>query len=182
MILSFICAIMTGRMPDLSKGILEGAKNAVQTAITLLGAMCFWNGITEILSRTGLDKIINKILTPVIKRIFPRYSRTDALSAISANITANLLGMGNAATPLGTEAMRRMQKINGSDSADSEMIRFVVINSASLTLIPSTVAVLRAQAGSKDPFSILVPVWITGIISLSAGLLTEKLLSKRWKK
>lgn len=169
-------------MSELSKGILEGAKNAVQTAITLLGAMCFWNGITEIVSRTGLDKAINKILFPVIKRIFPRYSRTDALSAISANITANLLGMGNAATPLGIEAMRRMKNINGSDTADSEMIRFVVINSAALTLIPTTVAVLRAQTGSKDPFSILIPVWITGIISLSAGLLTEKILSKRWKK
>ncbi len=180
--LSFVCAIITGRVPELSKGILEGAKNAVQIAITLLGAMCFWNGISEIASLSGFNKIIDKILSPVIKLIFPKYSKTSAASAISANITANLLGLGNAATPLGIEAMRRMKEANGSDTADSEMVRFVIINSAAITLIPTTVASLRAAAGSEDPFSILIPVWITGIVSLTVGLLTEKLLSKRWKQ
>lgn len=181
-ILSFVCALITGRIPELSRGILEGAKNAVQIAFTLLGTMCFWNGISEIASLSGFNKIIDKILSPIIKLIFPKYSKTPAASAISANITANLLGLGNAATPLGIEAMRRIKEENNSNTADSETVRFVVINSAAVTLIPTTVASLRTAAGSEDPFSILIPVWITGMVSLTAGLLTEKILSKRWKK
>lgn len=181
-ILSFICALITGHMPELSRGILEGAKNAVQIAINLLGTMCFWNGITGILSASGLDRITDSLLSPLIKLIFPHYYNTSARSALSANITANLLGLGNAATPLGIEAMRRMKEENKSTCADSEMVRFVVLNSAALTLIPATVASLRAQAGSEDPFSVLIPVWLTGTISITAGLLTEKILSTRWKK
>ncbi len=182
MLTAFICALFTGNMAGLSAGILEGGRKAVETALTLLGAMCLWNGISEIATESGFSKIYEKLLGPVIKLIFPRYSETPAKSAISANIAANLLGLGNAATPLGIEAMRRMKEASGNTVPDNETVRFVIINTAAITLIPTTVASLRSEAGSKDAFSVLIPVWITGIISLCAGLIAEKLLSKRWKK
>ncbi len=182
MLTAFICALFTGNMSSLSAGILEGAKKSVETALTLLGTMCLWNGISEIATRSGFSKIYEKLLSPLIKLIFPRYSKTDAAEAISANITANLLGLGNAATPLGIEAMRRMKEASGSDVPDDETVRFVIINTAAVTLIPTTVASLRSAEGSSEPFSVLVPIWITGIISLCAGLIAEKILSKRWKK
>lgn len=180
--MSFVCAIIKGSMAELTGGILEGAQNAVRISLTLLGSMSLWNGLSEIISRSGLNKIIEKLLSPFTKLIFPYYYGTSAGSAISANITANLLGLGNAATPLGIEAMRRIKEENKSNTADNETVRFVILNSAALTLIPTTVATLRAAAGSTEPFSIIVPMWITGIISLTAGLSAEKILSKRWKK
>lgn len=179
--LSFIFSIITGNTDALSKGILEGAKNAVDLSLKLLGTMALWNGLMEIVTSSRLDKIINKLLSPVMKLLFPEYRNTPAGSAICANITANLLGLGNAATPLGIEAMRRMKEFSGDSIADNETVRFVVINSAALTLIPTTTAALRSAAGSESPFSILIPVWLTGITALFFGLLAEKLLSKRWK-
>ena len=142
-IFSFVTAIFTGNASSLSEGILEGAQNAVSIGIKLLGAMALWNGITEIMTESGLHKKIEKLLTPVMKLLFPTYQGTAAGEAICSNITANLLGLGNAATPLGIEAMRRIKAQSGSPFADNETVRFVVINSASLTLIPTTIAALR---------------------------------------
>ncbi len=180
-IFSFVTAVFTGNASSLSEGILEGAQNAVSIGIKLLGAMALWNGITEIMTESGLHKKIEKLLTPVMKLLFPTYQGTAAGEAICSNITANLLGLGNAATPLGIEAMRRIKAQSGSPFADNETVRFVVINSASLTLIPTTIAALRRLSGSTAPFSILIPVWFTGILSLTVGLIFEKILSKRWK-
>ncbi len=180
-IFSFITAVLTGRGAALSDGILEGAQNAVSIGIKLLGTMALWNGITEILTESGLHKKIEKLLSPLMKLLFPTYRSTPAGEAICSNITANLLGLGNAATPLGIEAMRRIKAQSGSSFADNETVRFVVINSASLTLIPTSIAALRRLSGSEAPFSILLPVWFTGILSLTVGLLFEKILSKRWK-
>jgi len=180
-IFSFVTAVFTGNASSLSEGILEGAQNAVSIGIKLLGAMALWNGITEIMTESGLHKKIEKLLTPVMKLLFPTYQGTAVGEAICSNITANLLGLGNAATPLGIEAMRRIKAQSGSPFADNETVRFVVINSASLTLIPTTIAALRRLSGSTAPFSILIPVWFTGILSLTVGLIFEKILSKRWK-
>ncbi len=180
-VISFVTALFSGNGDILSQGIIEGASNAVSIAIKLLGTMALWNGITEILTESGLHKKIEKLLSPVTRLIFPKYHGTDAGSAICSNITANLLGLGNAATPLGIEAMRRIKAQSGNNFADNETVRFVVINSAALTLIPTSIAALRKSAGSSSPFSIIIPVWITGILSLTAGLLCEKILSKRWK-
>lgn len=180
-VFSVLSAIITNNTDSLTKGILEGAENAVSISIKLLGTMALWNGISEITTASGLDKAVEKLLSPFIRLIFPSYHKTDAGKAISANITANLLGLGNAATPLGIEAMRRMKEYSGDKTANNEMVRFVVINSAALTLIPTTVASLRSLNGSEAPLSILFPVWLSGICSLTAGLITERLLSKRWK-
>ena len=182
LIISFIACIITKSSAALSSGFLEGADNAVKIALKLLATLSLWNGISEIMTQSGLHKKIEKLLSPLMRLIFPTYRGTPAGEAICANITANLLGLGNAATPLGIEAMRRIKAQSGNSFADNETVRFVVINSAALTLIPATVASLRAQSGSSEPFSVLIPVWLSGILSLFAGLLAEKLLSKRWKK
>lgn len=180
-IFSFVTALLTGKGAALSDGILKGAENAVALGIKLLGTMALWNGITEIMTESGLHKKIEKLLSPLMKLLFPTYRDTPAGEAICGNITANLLGLGNAATPLGIEAMRRIKAQSGNTFADNEAVRFVVINSASLTLIPTSIAALRRLSGSAAPFSVLVPVWLTGILSLTVGLLVEKILSKRWK-
>ena len=180
-VVSFVTALLTGSGAALSDGILQGAQNAVSIGIKLLGTMALWNGITEIMTESGLHKKIEKLLSPLMRLIFPTYHSTPAGEAVCSNITANLLGLGNAATPLGIEAMRRIRAQSGNTAADNETVRFVVINSASLTLIPTSIAALRRLAGSTEPFSILIPVWLTGILSLSVGLLCEKILSKRWK-
>ncbi len=174
-------AILSGNIGALSEGVLSGAGNAVDIALRLLGAMILWNGIEEIISRSGLQKKAERLLSPFMKLIFPKYHNTDAGAFMCANITANLLGLGNGATPLGIEAMRRIKAINDSTSADNETVRFVIINSTCMTLIPATAAALRNAAGSKEPFSIIIPVWITGTLAILGGLIMEKILSKRWK-
>lgn len=178
---SFIISTFTGTLHDLSSGILTAAADAVSISLKLLGTMALWNGLMEIVTNSGADKKIEKLLSPFIKLIFPTYSKTSAASPICANITANLLGLGNAATPLGIEAMRRMKEHSGSNTADNEMIRFVIINSAALTLIPATQAMLRSETGSTAPFSITVPIWLTGITALLCALILERIISKRWK-
>ena len=180
-IISVISALLTKSTASLSEGILSGAANAVSIGIKLLGTMALWNGITEIMTESGLHKKIEKLLSPLMRLLFPTYRNTPAGSAICSNITANLLGLGNAATPLGIEAMRRMKAQSGNNYADNEAVRFVVINSAALTLIPTNISALRSLAGSTAPFSVLIPVWLTGILALTTGLICEKLLSKRWK-
>ncbi len=179
---SVITALFCGNIASLPSGILEGAGNAVDISLRLLSSLALWNGLSEIAEESGLMKKAEKLLTPLMRILFPRYSKTPAAAPICANITANLMGLGNGATPLGIEAMRRMKELSGDSRADNEMVRFVVINSASLTLIPTTAAALRADAGSSDPFSIIIPVWLTGITALTAGLTAERLLSKGWKK
>ena len=177
-VISFIFAAINNTMGELSSAVLQGAADAVSFCIKLLGTVCLWNGLMEIAKRSSLTAKIEKLMSPLLKLLFPRYSGTDAVSPIAANITANLLGLGNAATPMGVQAMQRMKHHSSSSVADSEMIRFVIINSAALTLIPTTVAALRQQMGSKQPMSVMLPVWLSGIAALSAGLLAERILSK----
>lgn len=180
--LSFIVSLITHNTAALSKGILDAASQAVTISLKLLGAMTLWNGLMEIVTVSGLDKRLEGLMSPVIRLLFPSYYGTPAGSAICANITANFLGLGNAATPLGVEAMRRMKACSGDNTADNEMVRFVVINSAALTFIPTTQAALRSAAGSEAPFSVTVPIWLTGITALAVGLVTERILSKGWKR
>ncbi len=178
---SLIASLITNNTAELSKAILSGANDAVSISLKLLGTLMLWNGIMEIVTCSGLNKKVEKILSPLMKLLFPTYKNTAAGASICANITANLLGLGNAATPLGIEAMRRMKEYSGEEYPDNEMVRFVVINSAALTLIPATAASLREAAGSSSPFSIIIPVWLTGTTALIFGLIAEKLFSKRWK-
>ena len=172
--------IAGGRSAQVGAAALEGAQNGVTLGIGLAGALCLWSGLARVMDTSGLADKLARLLQPVLKRLFPRaYSDRQARQALCGNLTANLLGLGNAATPLGIAAVKRMKALNGSNTADNEMCRLVVLNTASLQLIPSTVAALRASLGAAKPFDILPAVWLSSAISVSAGLLAARLMERR---
>ena len=175
---SVFCALATGRMQQLSEAVLAGAGNAVQLIFGMMGMMCAWTGLMKIADAGGLTAILSRLLAPVLRRLFPAYPpESPAAKAICMNITANLLGLGNAATPMGLAAMKEMAAQNrGSHVADNSMVMFVVLNTASLQLSPTFMGTLRAQYGSATPFDILPAVWMVSAIALVAGLLAAKLL------
>ena len=175
---SVLCACATGRMQQLSEAVLAGAGNAVQLILGMLGIMCAWTGLMKIADAGGLTAILSHVLGPVLRRLFPAYPpESPAAKAICMNITANLLGLGNAATPMGLAAMKEMAAQNhGSKVANNSMVMFVVLNTASLQLIPTFMGTLRAQYGSTTPFDILPAVWVVSAIALAAGLLAAKLM------
>lgn len=176
---SVLCAAATGRMPQLSAAVISGAGNAVTLVISMTGMMCAWTGLLKIAQEGGVAKALAKALRPVIRRLFPSCRKDgSAAKAICMNITANLLGLGNAATPLGIAAMKELKKHNPTDTADNDMVTFVVINAASIQLVPTFLAALRAQYGAKTPFDILPAVWLTSAGALAAGLTAAKLLER----
>ena len=182
-VLSFVAAIFTGRIEALTAGAIEGAASAVETCIGLLGSMCLWTGIAKVAENSGLINIFARLLKPVTKAIFPKLRQDSAaMRAIVMNMVANLLGMGNAATPLGIAAMRELNRENKHRSvASNEMCMFVVINTASIQLIPSTVISLRQMYGSTDPSGIIVPVWICSICAVFVGVIAAKIFQRRVK-
>lgn len=180
-IVSIIVSFFTGNTEEVSSAALSGAADGVRLSVELCGAMCFWSGLMEAAERGGITKIIARALSPVIRFLFPGIKRgSRAEHAVSMSMTANLLGMGNASTPLGLAAMRSLQKENRPQGvAGDDMCMFVIINTASFQLIPSTLIALRAVCGSAHPAEIITPVWITSFISLSLGVLSAKLFSRR---
>ena len=176
--LSLLFGAALGRMDAVSEAALSGAASAVELGLSMAGALCLWNGVMEVLRQSGLAGKLAKGFRPLLRRLFPKAGKDpETLAAISANVTANLLGLGNAATPPGIQAVRRMAR--GLDGrADREVCRLVVLNTASIQLIPATVASLRAAAGCTAPFDILPAVWITSFLSAGAGLLAETLFSR----
>ena len=181
LILSFIFSIAKGNLSDVNNALLDGASSAVEMAIGLLGMMCFWSGLLEIAKRAGLTEKLSKMLRPLMKLLFPELKENSpAIIAMLMNMVANFLGLSNAATPLGLKAMKELDKENKQrKKASHSMCLFVVINTASITLIPTTVIALRAANGSKDPFSVIVPVWICSVISITVGIVISKILAKR---
>ena len=177
---SIICAAATGRMPQLSASVINGAGNAVTLIIGMTGMMCAWTGLLKIADAGGVTAAIAKILGPAVHRLFPSCKKNSpAVKAMCMNITANLLGLGNAATPLGLAAMKELKKRNPGETADNDMVMFVVINAASIQLIPTFTATLRAQAGSATPFDILPAVWVTSFGALLVGVTAAKLMEVR---
>lgn len=174
---SLICAAATGRMSQLSAAVLSGAASAVTLIIGMTGMMCAWTGLMKIADGGGVTAALAKILGPAVRRLFPSCKKNSpAVKAMCMNITANLLGLGNAATPLGLAAMKELKKKNPTDTADNDMAMFVVINAASIQLIPTFTATLRSQYGSAAPFDILPAVWVTSGCALLVGITAAKLL------
>lgn len=175
-LLSVFVGAASGRLPEVSAAAVGESTKAVELSIKLLGSLCFWSGMTAVAEKSGLTKIICAALSPLLKLIFPRLKNEEkAMGAISMNVTANLLGMGNAATPLGISAMKELSRMSGfSKSATEEMVCFVVMNTASLQLIPTTVASLRLENGAADPLDILPAVWFVSALSLFVGITAAK--------
>ncbi len=181
-VFSFFCAIATGNMSELSSTVIGSGTDAVNLAIKLAGIICLWNGLISIAQESGLTKALCRILKPFLMLLFPKLEDERAKEAIAMNITANILGLDNAATPLGLEAMSRLQKINNEKGTASDyMVRFVVINTACIHLISTTVALLRQEYGSASPTEIIFPALVTSICSVSAGLLMTTILKRFFK-
>lgn len=177
-----IVGAINGNLAAVSTAALEGAGSAIQLCLTMAGAMCLWSGVMEVMKCCDLDRALAKLFRPVLHLILPRASRDeDTLAALSGNVSANLLGLGNAATPLGIQAAQRMaQGLNGT--ASDELCRLVVLNTASIQLLPTTVAALRVSFGCATPFDILPCVWISSVLSVAAGLLVAWILGKVWRQ
>lgn len=184
LILSFVSAIVTGRVDELSQSVISGAENAVTLLLRLVSMLCLWGGVMEIGERAGLTALFSKLMYPVVSLIFPRLRKEKyVLEAISMNITANVLGLGNAATPLGLEAMKRLQSVNGNTAyASDEMVVFVVMNTAAMHIIPTTVATMRGQYGSADPMEIMPAAFLTSFCALATAVTVAKIGNRIKKK
>lgn len=182
-ILSVIYAVLFGKMEELNTGIFSSLSEAVELTITFLGTICLWSGIMEIAKQTSLINKLNKILRPFINFLFPDLKNNEeAKQEISMNMIANILGLGNAATPLGIKAMKTMQRENKrKDTLTNSMIMFIVINTASIQLIPTNVIAIRTSLNSQSPTSIILPVWIATIVAGIIGIFFTKILIKRVK-
>lgn len=177
-IASFICAIVTGRVDATVNAIFEGAQTAVSVMISFAGAMCFWTGIMKIAETSGVSEKISKLLSPLVKKLFPNATE-KAREYAALNITANLLGMGNAATPMGIMAAQEMDKANPTPHKPSkDMCMLVALNTTAFQLIPSTIIALRAGAMSHDPTSIIVPIWFASGVGVICAILSVNLIHK----
>lgn len=180
-VLSILCGLATGRGPAVASAAVEGASAAVQLALSIAGMLCLWTGVMEVMRRSGLADGLSQLLAPVLRRLFPQAARDrDTMDSISANVSANLLGLGSAATPLGLEAARQLAR-NSPGTASDSLCMLVVCNTASIQLIPTTVASVRAAEGCAAPFDILPAVWLASSLSVGVGILACKLFAKVWR-
>lgn len=180
-IISFIYSFFSGNIDEVNKSIFDSASSAVELSITFLGTMCLWNGIMKIIKNTSLINKLTKVLNPVMKLLFPELkNNNEAYQDISMNVIANILGLGNAATPLGIKAMKTMQKENSrKDTLSNSMITFIVLNTASIQLIPTTVITIRSSFGADNPSSVIIPIWIASITAAIVGIFATKILIKK---
>lgn len=182
LIICTISAIVLGNGSALSAAVLTGAQAGITLAISIAGSICLWTGVGKLMEKAGLTGFLSKLLRPVLQKVFPDTRKDAQLSGyLSANICANFLGLGNAATPMGIQAVKRMYDPKRPDLATDQMCRLIVLNTASIQLIPSNVAAVRASLGCCSPFDILPAVWITSICSAGLGLLSAYAMGKLWR-
>lgn len=177
---SLFCSLMTGQGQALGHAVLTGAGNGITLAISMAGSICLWCGLGKLMEKNGMSIKLAALLRPFLIRLFPSSGNDSKLAGyLSANICANILGLGNAATPMGIQAAKALA--NGN-TANDELCRLVVLNSASIQLIPATVSAIRAGLGSSQPFDIMPAVWITSLLSTASGLLAAYIMGRFWKK
>ena len=179
-IISFSYAIFSGNLQNLNSSIFDSIESAVNLSITMLGTMCLWSGIINVAANTNIMKMMNKLLKPIVRFLFPEIrGNQKAQNEISMNMVANILGLGNAATPLGLKAMETLQEENkNKQELSNSMIMLIVINTASIQIIPTTIIAIRSSLGADNPTSIIVPVWIATICAAIVGITVTKLLIK----
>ena len=180
-VVSILCGLAQGTGDQVAAAALEGAGAAVELCLSMAGILCLWMGVMEVMKRSGLAEGLSRLLRPLLGRLYPTFARDRAvMDSISANVSANLLGLGNAATPLGIRAAQLMSKRSPGVASDP-LCMLVVCNTASIQLIPTTVATVRAAAGSSAPFDILPAVWLASLLSVGVGVAACKLLSRVWR-
>jgi spore maturation protein A len=182
LLVSLVFSLITGQGEQLAAAIPKGAQAGITLALSMSGSICLWTGIGHVMEAGGVTAALSKCLRPLLHRLFPGTKKDPVLANdLSANICANLLGLGNAATPMGIRATKRMALSAPKGTASDEMCRLIVLNTASIQLIPATVAAVRASLGCASPFDILPSVWITSFCSAGMGLLAAVLFGKLWK-
>ena len=177
--ISLVASVAFDTGDKLTAAILDGAQAGITLAISLGGSICLWSGVGLLMDKAGLTGVLSKLLSPLLKRIFPSTQKDSLLSHhLSANICANILGLGNAATPMGIRAAKRLADPTRPKIATDELCRLIVLNTASIQLIPGNVAAVRASLGAAAPFDILPAVWISSLCSAGLGLLIAWLLGR----
>ena len=180
--IALIFGAATGQSAAVGAAAAQGVQQAVTFCLTVGGMICLWSGVMEVMRRSGIAAGLSRLLHPVLRRLFPRASRdAQTLDALSMNVSANLLGLGNAATPAGVRAAQAMAREIRGDAAGDELCLLVVLNTASIQLLPVTIAAVREAAGAAVPFDILPAVWVTSLCSVTVGLLTGKGLARIWR-
>ena len=180
-LISVIFALFTGNGTSLAAATAAGAQAGITLAVSLAGSLCLWTGVGKLMEHAGLTAALSRLIRPLLHRLFPS-TKTDASLAgfVSGNICANFLGLGNAATPMGIQAVSRMSRHAAPGCASDEMCRLIVLNTASIQLIPATVASVRASLDSAAPYDILPAVWITSFCSAALGVAAAWFLGKVW--
>ena len=175
-------SIMLGSGAETASALTEGAVQAVKLCVAMAGPLALWAGLGKLMDRIGLTGVLARCLSPVLGRLFPSFRQDPELAGhLSGNVTANLLGLGNAATPMGIRAAGRLRDPGDPTRATDQLCRLVVMNTASIQLLPTTVAAVRQSAGCLSPFDILPCVWVSSILSVSAGLAVAYLLGRVWR-
>ena len=179
--ISCLSALITGNGSSLAAAVASGAQAGITLAVSLAGALCLWTGIGKLMEAVGLTQLLARLIRPLLHRVFPGTKSDPVLAGhLSANICANFLGLGNAATPMGIRAVQRMAERQKAGIASDEMCRLIVLNTASIQLIPANVAAVRASLGCAAPFDILPAVWVTSLCSASLGVAAAWWLGKLW--
>ncbi len=179
---SLVFSALNGRGSALSAAVVEGAQSAITLAISMGGSICLWSGAGAVMEMAGITDLLARLLRPILQLLFPKTKTDGALARdLSANVCANILGLGNAATPMGIRATRRLVDPEKPELATDQLCRLVVLNTASIQLIPANVAAVRASLGCSSPFDLLPAVWITSLCSASLGLLAAWLMGRVWR-
>ncbi|MDO4816221.1 MAG: nucleoside recognition domain-containing protein [Bacillota bacterium] len=179
-VIALIFSLYTGTEAAVGAAALEGAGAAVEFLLAVGGIICLWCAVMELMRCCGIADVLARALRPALRRLFPGASEDrEIMQALSANVSANLLGLGNAATPMGIQAARGMARLGESGIASDELCRLVVLNTASIQLLPTTIAAIRAAEGADTPFDILPAVWISSAVSVIVGLAAARLMEKR---
>ncbi len=180
--ISLLAALHTGQGSALAAAVPQGAQAGVTLALSMAGSVCLWTGVGKLMEKAGLSRLLTRLLRPLLGRIFPSFRSDPAFAgALSANVCANLLGLGNAATPMGIQAAKRLARSSTDGCAGDELCRLVVLNTASIQLIPANVAAVRSALGCASPFDILPAVWVTSICAATVGLCAAHILGRLWR-
>lgn len=179
-LVSIVCAVFTGNIEAISSSIMSGASDAINLIITMAGMMSLWTGFLKIAEKGGLTTILAKLFKPILKHLFKDCPEdSPAMRAICMNITANILGLGNAATPMGISAMKELNKLNKTPGiASNNMVTFVVMNTASIQLIPTMMSILRQKYNSASPFDVVPAIWVASATALLVGIILAKVFEK----
>lgn len=181
LVFSLISSLVLGNGSALAAAVPKGAQAGLELALALAGSICLWSGVGRLMEKAGLTQMLCRLFSPILGRVFPSFRRDPILAGyLSSNVCANFLGLGNAATPMGIQAAKRLS--GGKTVANDELCRLIVLNTASIQLIPATVAAIRAQLGAHAPFEILPAVWLTSILSAGIGLLAARFFGRISRK